>query len=108
MTEVYEPSASEKARVFMAFTEAVQGSEGTFKIGCCPVAEFDSIGSREDLAGAQKIKNVFIGSKRRAAWVAEWLTTKARDKYPERCANVPEAAPKQIAADANVVFVALW
>ncbi len=104
----YEPTDGEKAKVFMTFTEAVQAFEGAFKIGCCPVAEFDSVGSREDFAGARKIKNLFIGSKRRAAWVAEWITTKAREKYPARCTNDPNSPPQQVAADANVVFVALW
>jgi hypothetical protein len=108
MAEVHEPSDSEKARVFMAFTDAVQRFEGLFKIGCCPVAEFDSIASRQDLAGARKIKNLFIGSKRRAAWVADWLTTKAKERYPQRCANQADAGSQPLVADANVVFVALW
>jgi len=108
MTEVYEPSDGEKAKVFMTFADAVQRFEGGFKIGCCPVADFDSLASRTDLAGARKIKNVFIGSKRRAAWIADWLTAKALEKYPTRCTNATDAGPQQVAADANVVFVALW
>jgi len=108
MTEVYEPSAGEKAKVFMTFTDAVERFEGRFKIGCCPVAEFDSIAGREDLTGARKIKNLFIGSKRRAAWIADWLVTKAVERYPARCANPTDSGAEPAVADANVVFVALW
>ena len=108
MTEAQEPTDAEKAKAYMTLSEAVHAFAGPFKVGRCPVADYDGLAGREDYAGARKIRNLFIGSKRRARWMEAWLVSKARENDPERCANdesTPSAAGE---ADANVVFVALW
>ena len=108
MTEMLEPTDGEKAKVLLTFSEMIERFQGAFKIGRCAVANFDSLDKRADLTGALKIKNLFIGSKRRAAWVEQWLAAKGMEQYPARCANEPHAPHPEVTADANVVFVALW